>query len=51
MELGLLYEEALTRVARMELNSRLGRSSDADEVEKTNRLLARLGVEQAVVPA
>ena len=48
LDLGLLYDEALIRVARISLARRMGTDPDPDEVEQTNRLLSQLGIEQAV---
>jgi tetratricopeptide (TPR) repeat protein len=48
LDLGLPHDEALIRVARISLATRTGVEPEVDEVEKTNRLLAQLGIEQAV---
>jgi class 3 adenylate cyclase/tetratricopeptide (TPR) repeat protein len=48
LDLGLPHDEALIRVARISLAHKTGVEPAADEVEKTNRLLAQLGIEQAV---
>ncbi|CAN5867441.1 hypothetical protein BH23ACT5_BH23ACT5_04960 [soil metagenome] len=46
-ELGLLFEEALIRLARQSLGKRRGGRIDPDEAEKTGRLLEGFGIEQA----
>lgn len=46
-DLGLVYDEALIRMDRLAVAERTGRIPDEEEVRQANRLLDRLGVEQA----
>ncbi len=49
LQLGLPYDEALIRAARINLQATQGKSADPGELETTNRLLSLLGIEQAAV--
>lgn len=48
LELGLVYDEALIRIDRLQMARRLGETPDPEEADVAIRLLDRLGIEQAV---
>jgi class 3 adenylate cyclase/Tfp pilus assembly protein PilF len=47
LELGLQYDEVLIRLARNELAQSRGKTADRENLQIANRLLDRLGIEQA----
>jgi class 3 adenylate cyclase/tetratricopeptide (TPR) repeat protein len=47
-ELGVLYDEALLLIDQLSVREKLGHIADPAEIEQTNRLLSKLGLEQMV---